>query len=131
MDDTQDKYPTSWAPLRHPWVRRELIEQLKDLSVADPRPIWEQERQNGRVAGIEQTIHFLFDDHEFDEADIGYSLFDTAETRALSSVKSALDPLIAALPDGQDTEYVSHPFWPQVTAAAAAAHSLLSRRQVR
>jgi len=101
---------------------------LEDLSVANPQPVWERERQSGLVAGIDQSIHFLFDDHEFDESDVGFSLFDTEETRAVSAVKSALDRLIVALPSGQDAEYVSHAMWPQVTAAAAAAHGLLSRR---
>jgi len=128
MASAPDNYPASWAALRHPWVRQELVGQLEDLSAPDPRPIWKEERNRGLVAGIDQTIHFLFDDHDFDASDIGFSLFNTAEMHAVSTVKSALDPLIAVLPDGQDDEYVSHPIWPRVRAAATAALGILVRQ---
>ena len=94
----------------------------------DPRPIWKEQRSRGLSAGIDETIHYLFDDFPFDESGIGDSLFDLAEVNAVSAVTRALDPLIAALPLGQDDEYVSHAAWSEVRAAAAAAHALLAPR---
>jgi len=127
MANALDTYPANSTALRHPWVRKELIGQLEDLSAPDPRPIWNEERKRGLVAGIDQTIHFMFDDHDFGASDIGLSLFDTEEVHAVSTVKSALAPLIAALPDGQDDEYVSHRIWSRVTAAATTALGILVR----
>jgi hypothetical protein len=78
--------------------------------------------------GIDQVIHFFFDDHDFDETDIGVSLLDQAEVALLQSLKCALDQVIQKLPRGGDDQYVGHPLWPTVRAAAAAAHAAISDR---
>lgn len=128
MDDAPIQYPVSWNALDRPVVRHGLILTLQELATPDPRPIWDAQRRRGLWAGIDETIHYLFDDYPLDEHGIGDSLFDLAEVQAVSAVTRALDPLIAALPEGQDDEYVSHPAWPQVTAAAATVHALLAPR---
>ncbi|TAJ72816.1 MAG: hypothetical protein EPO51_07785 [Phenylobacterium sp.] len=73
-------------------------------------------------------IHFLFDDHDFDETEVGECLLDKSEAALVQTVKRELDRIIQELPKGGDDEYVVHPNWPTVTAAAVAAHSAMSRR---
>jgi hypothetical protein len=115
------EYPPSWSGLTHPWIRAELLFYLKDLAAKDPRAIWQTEAKRGLVSGIDQVIHFLFDDHEFDERAIGVDLFDKAEVVSMQAVTEALDELISLLRRGGDDDYVEHPRWAKVTEAAAAA----------
>lgn len=121
-------YPGSWSELRYPWIRAELIEYLREISVADPRPIWKAEAAQGLISGVDQLIHFLFDDHELDGSDIGLFLFDQTEVASMQKVKAALNPIIDALPYGGDDDYVSHALWPAVAEAAKAALLALAGR---
>lgn len=75
------------------------------------------------VSGINQAIHFLFDDYDFGESDIGATLLADREVFLIAALKRELDPIIDDLPRGDDDDYVSHPRWPQVTAAALAARN--------
>src|ERR1700761_5307333 len=108
----EQTYPSSWSALRYPWFRAELLACLEELSAPDPRPLWEAERKRGLISDIDQVIHFFFDDHDFDEADIGYTLLDDVEVTHIASLKRALDQIIAELPRGGDDKYVTHPLWP-------------------
>jgi hypothetical protein len=121
-------YPPSGAGLRYPWMRAELIAYLEELSTPDPRLIWAEQAKEGLVGGIDEVIHFFFDDHDFDETEIGVSLFDQGDVARVQSVRSALDELIRRLPRGSDDQYVKHPLWPQVTASAAAARRGIADR---
>jgi len=122
------EYPATWSSLQHPWWRFELLAHLQELAAPDPRPLWQEGRRRGLISGIDQVFHFLFDDHDFDAGEIGYTLFDADEAEAIGATKRALQALLAELGDVQDDEYVSHHRWPQVTVAAAAAYNLLAPR---
>ena len=55
--------------------RAELLTELRELAVSDPRSAWEQARAEGRAAGIDEVFHFFFfDDHDFNDGDIGFAL---------------------------------------------------------
>lgn len=116
------------AGLEWPWVRRELIAYLEELSVPDPRPLWRAEAQQGLVAGIDQVIHFFLDDHEFDAAAIGFVLLNQQEVESMKQVTTSLERILNALPHGRDDDYVEHPFWPEVARVANEAHATLAPR---
>jgi hypothetical protein len=111
--------------LKYPWVRVELLAVLRELASPDPWPIWKAERDQRLILDIDQVIHFLFDDHDFDAGDIGYSLYDCAETYAVAAVKQALDAIISIGPKGRDDDYVEHPGWDAVRRSAQAALAVL------
>jgi hypothetical protein len=115
------------APVSHPWIRRDLVGQLEELAAPDPRPLWKSEMKSGVASGIDEVIHFFFDDHDFDAGDIGYTLVDQQEAELLGDLKRALDGLVDALPRGNDDDYVAHPDWPNVTQAARRALERLRR----
>jgi len=124
-------FPPDWADLRYPWIRAELIAYLEELAILDPRPIWRAEAKQGLISDVDQVIHFFLDDHDFDDRDVGASLFDQAEVALVQSVKRALDRLVEKLPDGGDDEYVTNPLWKAVTASASAAHGAISARMAK
>ncbi len=80
------------------------------------------------VSGIDQVIHFFFDDHDFDDTEIGISLLDANEVALVQGVRTALDTLLKKLPRGSDDDFVGHRFWPKVTDAARAAHQEIASR---
>jgi hypothetical protein len=121
-------YPLRWSALAYPWIRAELLLCLDELSSADPRQSWRAEIAQGLIAGVDQVIHFLFDDHDFDERDVGLSLLDLREVAAMGSVKIALSRLVDALPHGGDDDYATHPLWRTVREAAVAARKALGDR---
>ncbi len=88
--------------------------------------IWRKERLDGFSSGIDETFHFFFDDHDFDESDIGRVFFDHAEVTAVEVVKAALDALLLAVGDRGDADFIQHPLWSNVTNAARAAQLQLS-----
>lgn len=124
----EPSYPSTWAGLRYPWQRAELLSYLEELSAPHPQHRWAAERHQGKLSGIDEVVHFLFDDHDFNDADVGASLLDRTEVALVQSVKHELDQITQDLPQGGDDDYVAHSRWPAVTAAAVAAHSAISRR---
>jgi hypothetical protein len=121
-------YPPNLSALAYPHIRAELLLYLDELSSADPRQTWRAELEQGLISGVDQVIHFLFDDHDFDQRDVGSSLFDMREVGAVGAVKVALGRVIDALPHGGDDEYATHPLWATVREAAVAAHTALTDR---
>lgn len=107
-------------------MRLELIGRLSELRADDPRLLWAAECKRGLVANIDQVFHFFFDDHDFDQSDIGVTLFDNDEVKAIKSLKAALDNVLAAVGDARDDEFLDHPLWPEVRRAATEAHSRLN-----
>jgi len=120
--------PPPHRSLALPRVRSELLLYLQELEADDPRRKWQEERQQGLVSGIDQVFHFFFDDHPFDEADIGVVFFNQDELTAVEAVKRALDAVLKAIGDAGDDEFVEHPLWQDVTRAATIARSQLSAR---
>lgn len=108
-------------------MRAELLLTLEELSAADPREQWVSQRQRKTVSGVNQVIHFLFDDNDFGEADVGATLLNRHELALIEAVKGELDPIIDGCPQGDDDDFVSHPLWAKVTAAAVAACDALKR----
>jgi hypothetical protein len=112
---------SSSASLSMPWRRDELILYLKELSVADPRPLWRADRKRGLIADIDQVFHFFFDDNDFDDIAIGATLLNRSEVGAIRDVKSRLEAILDSVGDAGDDLFVEHPLWPKVTAAASNA----------
>lgn len=108
-----------------PHLRCEMIAYLNELKANDPRIMWERERNDGFVSGIDQVFHFFFDDYDFDEAAMGMVFLNQDEVSAIETVKRALDAVLEAVGDAGDDEFVEHPLWPQVRRAAVAAHDQL------
>lgn len=121
-------YPPGWAGLRYPWQRAELLSVLEELAAPDPRRQWATDRNEGKAAGIDEVIHFLFDDHDFDDRDLGFSLLDQAEVALVQSVKFQLDRITRQFPKGGDNDYVTHALWQEVTTAAIAARNAIGQR---
>ena len=109
-----------------PHVRRDLQHYLQELQAEDPRKIWKRERENGLVPGIDQVFHFFFDDHPFDEADVGAVFINREELEVVEGLKRALDDVLEAVGDEGDDEFVRHPLWQNVTRAADNASRRLS-----
>jgi hypothetical protein len=101
--------------------RDELIVELKELAVSDPRVVWRAETQKGMVSGIDEVFHFFFDDYDFGPNAIGQTLLSQSEVAAVQNVKSALEAILERVRDQGDDAFVEHPLWPQVTAAASNA----------
>jgi hypothetical protein len=114
--------------LTFPQLRRELLSYLGDLSVADPRQVWTKDRDQGLISDIDQVFHFFFDDHDFDETEIGRSLWDEREVKLIHAVKGALEAILQDFPDGDDNDFDEHPLWPEVRQSAIAAAVELSTR---
>ena len=110
------------AALAQPHVRSELREYLLELQASDPRSVWQAERERGLISGIDQVFHFLFDDHDFDESDIGLSLCDVKEVELISALKTVLESILDEVGDADDAVFVTHPHWPQVRRAAEQAN---------
>jgi hypothetical protein len=112
--------------LKLPNVRRELILYLAELAVDDPRATWQAERQQGLWSGIDEVFHFFFDDHDFDETDVGAVFFDRSEVEIVAAVKRALEAVLLVVGNRGDDEFVQHALWPNVTHTARAAREQLS-----
>lgn len=106
-------------------VRSQLAAYLSELRASDPRPLWEEERRRGLASGIDAVFHFFFDDHDFDEQDMGFSLYDLGEVRVIGAVKKALNAVLEDVGNADDEAFVSHPRWHQVRQAAAEAAARL------
>ena len=87
--------------------------------------MWAQERERGLTADIDEVIHFLFDDHDFDEGEIGRSLRSEDEVRAIEALKQVLGELCDLHPDGGDDDFVGHPRWSEVRRLALEARTRL------
>jgi hypothetical protein len=114
------------SSLAAPQLRKELGHYLGELAAEDPRTIWQQERQEGLSSGIDEVLHFFFDDHDFDEGDIGVVFLDPEEVAAVGAVKRALDAVLKVVGDKSDDDFIEHRLWVNVTAAANAAQDLLA-----
>ena len=77
---------------------------------------------------MDEVIHFFFDDHDFDEKDVGAVLFDRAEVDAVAKVQRALDAVLKVVGDAGDDDFVKHPLWQDVRSAAVAASKRLRAR---
>lgn len=120
-----EQFPPGWADLKYPWIRKELLENLADLTIDDPLQLWAVQTRQGMCVGFDEVIHFFFDDHDFDEGDVGFSLFSNGEAQAIHTLKSALSQICDDLPEGNNEQSVSHPIWPEVQKLAGIAASLL------
>jgi hypothetical protein len=119
---------TVQSALSQPHVRHELQARLVELQADDPRPLWRAELEHGLASGIDEVFHFFFDDHDFDETDVGVTLFDQDEVRAIGALKAALNIVLQDLGDAGDDKFALHPLWREVRQAAVAANRELARR---
>jgi hypothetical protein len=124
-----DKIEHRLSDLAWPELRRELLHYLSELCADDPRLVWQEECRRGLASGIDEVFHFFFDDHDFDESEIGLVLLDQAEVAVMEAVKSALDDVLAVVGDVGDDLFVQDPLWPAVRVAANDAHRLLASRR--
>lgn len=120
-----EEFPDTWVTLKYPGIRGELLQVLDELTLDDPISQWSGQRSQGWCVGFDEVVHFLFDDHDFDERDIGFSLLDGSEVQAFGALKTALGLICDDLPEGNDEQSVSHPSGPQIRKLAAAAAQVL------
>jgi len=123
-----DSHPFLHASLANPDKREELILYLRELAAENPEELWRKEREQGLVSDIDQIFHFFFDDNDFDDRAIGYSLWDVNEAKAVGEVKALLDAMLVDLPKGDDAAFVSHHLWPHLRAKAQEAQSAFEAR---
>ena len=123
-----DNHPFLHVSLANPDKRQELILYLKDLAAEDPEELWRNEREQGLVSDIDQICHFFFDDNDFDEGAVGYSLLDVNEVEAIGEVKALLDAMLVDLPKGDEAAFVNHHLWPRLRAKAVEAQSAFEAR---
>ena len=123
-----DNHPFLHVSLANPDKRQELILYLKELAAEDPEALWRKEREQGLVSDIDQIFHFFFDDNDFDEGAVGYSLLDVNEAKVIGEVKALLDAMLMDLPNGNDVAFVSHHLWPRLRAMAVEAQSAFEAR---
>ena len=124
----ESKYPSTWMALQHPWTRSELLALLDELRAPDPSKLWAEMRARGLACGFDEAIHFFFDDHDFDESDVGFSLFDSEEVRLIGELKMPLGRICDDLPEGDDLQSISHPSWPDVRIRSEAALAAMRER---
>jgi hypothetical protein len=127
------QYPKEWSGLAYPQWRSDLILTLKEL--ADPvyqREAWiERTRDTHLIVGIDEVFHTLFDQLDLDDPRgdiVGDFLFDNAEIQAVKPVATILLQIYEVLGDLGDEDYLAHPRWPELVAAAAQAHAELAKR---
>lgn len=116
--------------MTQPHVRSDLLLYLSELSVDNPRRLWNAERESGKVAGIDEVFHFFFDDHDFDHGAIGITLLNENEVRLVGAVKDALEAILVEVGDAGDDDFVLHAVWPEVRSAAALAKCEIARTPV-
>ena len=120
--------PASWAELKQPQVRRELLLILDELTSEDPCQVWADERRQGLIAGFDEVIHFFFDDHDFDAGYVGISLLDEAEVGLIERVKRPLGAICDDLPHGEDVQSATHPLWQEVRQSSVRALTAMRGR---
>lgn len=120
-----EEFSGTWADLKYPWIRSELLQVLDELTLDDPLKLWSEQFSQGQCVGFDEVIHFLCDDHDFGDGDIGFSLLNEGEVQAIRDLKTALGLICDDLPDGTNEQSVSHPLWPQVRKLAGIAASAL------
>lgn len=123
-------FPDSWADLRYPNLRSNLLLFLKELS--------DTEYQSNYLISstiahdqfdIDEIYHFFFDDTnlaENPEGCIGQILFDNDEVKLISAVTEILKEILKDLSDSGNDEYTSHPYWRDVVDKASLALKKLS-----
>jgi hypothetical protein len=119
--------------VEYPQARAHLLEALKAL--ADPdhqRRVW-VERQYPHPDYFDDfaaNIHQLYDDSTVAEdphGNIGFTLRNEEEARAIESLIEVLDPLYDSIPPGaDDATVIAMPEWPTVIAAARQALRVFS-----
>jgi hypothetical protein len=123
-------YPDGWARLTLPNVRAELLGRLTELCDPAQTALWLAKDPNGPIVGIDETFHFFFDDHDFDDGDVGSALFDEGEVRIIAAVKDSLDAILETNRNGDDAYFLGHPLWPKVVAAAEIAYDHLPQHGI-
>ena len=100
--------------------------------LTDPRETekWFNPDPREGATGINSQFHFFFDDHNFDDTDIGYSLLDREEVVAIGHVKAALQAIHTTNRNGDSRYFVEHRLWPRVMHAAFTAQAILNAKGV-
>src|SRR5262245_8245522 len=101
-------------------LSRRTRQARTDGNVAGPRP-------KGPIIGIDQVLHFFFDDHDFDERDASFFLF-SGELPSIRHVMSLLEVVHYSNRIGDNHYFLSHPTWVRVEKAAADAYQILAEK---
>jgi hypothetical protein len=122
--------------VKHPWMRKQVIETLEGLSDPDyQRRAWvdHQFPPGIQYDSFDLAVNVLFDDTPlFDapETTIGYILEDEDEMHAVTRVIRAIDDVLNQLGTNlTDEQYITSPEWQPVVAAARAALPILKKPQ--
>ena len=118
--------------IRYPKMREELIKTLKALSDREyQQSAWiEGKYPKGKLDdNFDYAVHFLFDDHDFDEDPegfIGYCLINKEEAKLINSVTKSIDKLLSELGnDLTDLEYTLSPLWKNVIQTSKQAYEVI------
>jgi hypothetical protein len=131
-----DTFPDSWAILRFPQMRCELLEYLHDLSDSKyQEEHWRKPQTNPALAlhtlgnALKEIIDMRgYDQDEFITAAVGGELFDIAEANAVKRLCHTLIRIIRSLRQAPDASYLAHPEWPKVISEASEAYQLMRDR---
>jgi hypothetical protein len=138
-------YPPNWSALRFKEMRWSLLHYLWELSDSDyQRRAWvERTIDTHIILGIDQIVHFFFDDTWLAERPddlIGVLFFDQGEADVIKPITAALDAMIAdwkqaglqsQLAHREEQEwFIKHSRWPELVRCAQIAKALLDSRGV-
>jgi hypothetical protein len=122
-------FPPEWSALGGPHVRWELLAELRELSDPAETSRWLNLDPTCPVIGFDQTLHFFFDDHEFNQAEIGQSLFDDIEVDTVLELVMAIDRVAGrGRKQISSQDALNHWAWPEVERAALRAFQHLRKR---
>ena len=103
--------------------------ELRELSDPVETSRWLRLDPAGPIIGFDQTLHFFFDDHEFNSAEIGLSLFDDIEVDTVLAVTIALDRVAGpGRKQISNQDALNHRDWLEVERAALRAFDYLRKR---
>ncbi|TWF93477.1 SCO4402 family protein [Saccharopolyspora dendranthemae] len=118
------------TPLRYPEMRAEVIDAV--TSLADPdyqQKVWIRREypQPGFYDDLTTNINILFDDIcvlPDPQTRVGIVLHPN-EVDVMKALSDVLEPLVDELGDASDAQYLNHPQWARVVAAARHARQTL------
>lgn len=127
------RMPEGWVELRHPSLRAELLQFLKELD--DPtyqQAAWiERSVDRHLIQGIDPVYAFLYDFTDLGtdpEGEVSYTLFDQEGVTAIRALTQLLDSILDELGNAKTERFIRHPLWPRVVEQANLAFTLLERR---
>ena len=122
---------TNNQTVRFPEMRAEVMIAVAMLS--DLRAQHREWLAARPAEGFDDVVHALYDDTSlFDSpsTQVGICLKDATEAELIQRLFDALESVFEAIgTKASDAEYINHPLWINVVAAARDAHSFMSQNE--